>query len=143
MAIYFKIVSVVCKAVPTECTEDKMHIFLQAFSCWPKYRKGLRKDRFNLHDTNQKKQARKDGSESYILFSPKRGVVQSTFFTANRIQSDCKGMSMGAAKQQLYSPATKFSKLESHFLDSQTEPQALSLIGVTKKMRAIKIITWL
>lgn len=52
MAIYFKIVSVVCKAVPTECTEDKMHIFLQAFSCWPKYRKGLRKDRFNLHDAN-------------------------------------------------------------------------------------------
>jgi len=52
MGIYFKIASVVCKAVSTECIEDKMHIFLQAFSCWPKCRKELGKDRLKLHDVN-------------------------------------------------------------------------------------------
>lgn len=35
MAVYFKIASAVCKAVSTECTEDKMHIFLQLSAAGP------------------------------------------------------------------------------------------------------------
>lgn len=52
MAIYFKIVSAVCKAVSAELTEDKTHMLSQAFGCWPKRRKGLRQDSLNLHDAN-------------------------------------------------------------------------------------------